>query len=134
NQFGTTAITLSVGDGSATASSTFSCTFLPVNDPPTISSIAAISIPEGTSTPPLPFTVRDPETPVNLLGLSASVVASPPNLVEHVIFGGADENHVVTVFPTTNVSGSAMITVVVTDEAGAKASTSFTLTVNAVQP
>ena len=61
-------------------------------------------------------------------------MASPPNLVEQVIFGGADENRAVTVFPATNVNGAAVITVVVTDEAGAHASTSFTLTVNAVQP
>jgi hypothetical protein len=78
--------------------------------------------------------VGDLETPLNLLGLSATVVASPVNLVENVIFGGTDGNRSVTVFPAINVSGSAVVTVVVTDEAGGQASTSFSLTVNVVHP
>jgi len=65
NQFGTTLITVTVSDGSATASETFLLTVNPVNDAPTISTLADQVINEDTSTArwPSPSATRKPPPP-----------------------------------------------------------------------
>ena len=55
-------ITVTVSDGTATASDTFMLTVTAVNDAPTISDIADQTIDEDTATSALAFTVGDAET------------------------------------------------------------------------
>jgi hypothetical protein len=100
--------------------------------PPTISNIADQTINEDSSTSALPFQVADQETPVNSLRLSAS--SSNPALVpiSSIVFGGSGTNRTVRVTPALNQSGTAILTVTVTDGGGAMASDSFTLAVQAV--
>lgn len=128
NQSGTSVITLTVSDGSLTASDTFTVTVNPVNDPPTITGIPAQSIAAGSSTAALPFTIGDIETPAASLLLSAE--SSDPTLVASsgIVFSGSGTSRGVTVTPVAGRSGAATITVRVSDGT-ATAETGFVLTV-----
>jgi VCBS repeat-containing protein len=131
NQSGSTTITLTVSDGSLTASDTFTLTVSAVNTPPTISDIASQTINEDNTTGPLAFTVSDAETAAASLTVSGS--SSNPTLVPNanIVFGGSGANRTVTITPVANQSGSATITVTVSDGSLTAADT-FVLTVNAV--
>src|SRR5206468_4895914 len=79
DQMGTATITVTVSDGSLTASVTFVLTVSAVNTAPTISDITDQTIAEDTSTGALSFTVGDGETAAGSLTLSGS--SSNPALV-----------------------------------------------------
>lgn len=131
NQSGTTTITITVSDGTATASTNFTLTVSDVNDPPVISAISDQTTPENTPTAAIPFTVNDAETPVADLTLTAS--SSNPSLVPvaNISFGGSGANRTVTINPGASQSGTATITITVSDGASS-ASTAFQLTIDAV--
>ncbi|HEY2951519.1 MAG TPA: hypothetical protein VGK40_02995, partial [Verrucomicrobiae bacterium] len=99
------------------------------NTPPTISDIPNQTIPQNSSTGPIPFTVGDAETPAS--GLTVSGSSSNPTLLPNanIVFGGSGSNRTVTVTPAPNQTGTATITVTVTDPQGASASDTFTVTV-----
>ncbi len=98
------------------------------NNPPTISNIADRSIPMGSNTGPVPFTIGDDEalTGVTVTG-SSSNQALVPNA--NIVFGGSGVARTVTVSPLAGQSGTATITVTVTDSGGLSASDTFVLTV-----
>jgi hypothetical protein len=100
------------------------------NTPPTISSFSPRTVNEDTSTGSIPFTVSDAET-VGSLVLSAS--SSNPSLIPiaNITIGGSGTNRTLAVTPALNQSGTATITVTVSD-GQLSASSSFVLTVNAV--
>ena len=100
--------------------------------PPTVSTLAAITINEDTSTGARAFTVGDAETPATNLVVTAS--SSNQTLVptSGLVLGGSGASRTLNVIPAAHKFGTATITVTVTDAAGATASSSFTLTVNAV--
>jgi len=102
-----------------------------VNNPPTISDIPDQLTDEDTTTGEIALTIEDIETPASLLTLSAS--SSNASLVpsENILFGGSGTARTVTVTPAEDQSGTATITVVVTDADGAAEWDSFVLTVNA---
>jgi uncharacterized repeat protein (TIGR01451 family) len=104
---------------------------LTVNGFPFISDIPNVVTNEDSVVGPLAFTIGDAETPPGGLGLS--VVSSDTNLVPiaNIFLGGASTNRTISVTPANNLSGSATITVAVTDGM-ATASDSFLLTVNPV--
>jgi hypothetical protein len=131
NQSGTATITVTVSDGSATASDTFLLTVNAVNDAPTISDIANRTIDEDASSGAVAFTIGDIETPAGSLTVSGS--SSNTTLVPNgnIIFGGSGANRTVTVTPAANQFGSATITVTVNDGT-TTTSDMFLLTVNAV--
>jgi hypothetical protein len=131
NQSGTTVITIYVNDGDKSASDSFTLTVNAVNDAPTISNITNKSTDEDTDTPAIPFTINDLETsPSNLtLTKSSSNTALIP--INKIVFSGSGGNRTVTITPADDKSGSAEITINVSD--GEKTtSDSFILTVNAV--
>ncbi|HKQ65248.1 MAG TPA: LamG-like jellyroll fold domain-containing protein, partial [Methylomirabilota bacterium] len=101
------------------------------NSPPTISAIGNQATNEDTPTAAIGFTVRDNETPVGNLSLSAS--SSNPTLVPNasIVFGGSGANRTVTLTPAANQSGTATITITVSDGV-LTTPTSFGLTVTAV--
>jgi len=115
NQSGTATITITVSDGTLTASDAVVVTVNAVNDPPTISNIADQSTGVGTPVGPLSFTVGDVETAAGSLTVSSS--SSNPTLVPNgnIAFGGSGSSRTVTVTPAAGQSGSATITVTVSD-------------------
>jgi uncharacterized repeat protein (TIGR01451 family) len=134
NQFGMTTISVGVSDGTVTNTGTFVLTVNPVNDRPTISSIANRTIAEDTSTPVLSVVVGDVDNDPGTLTLSAT--SSNPTVipVSGINPGGAGANRTVVVTPAADQFGSALITVTVTDSGtpALAASSSFTVTVTPV--
>ncbi len=133
-QFGTTQITVTVSDGEKTANETFTLTVNEEdvtpepNNPPTISSIADVTINQGEITEDLPFTVGDDKTAVE--ALSVTGVSSNTILVTSgsIIFNGLGAARIVRVTPNLGQFGTTQITVTVSD--GEKSATeTFTLTV-----
>ncbi|MCI0366516.1 MAG: Ig-like domain-containing protein [Phycisphaerales bacterium] len=102
------------------------------NSPPTISAINDLTISEDTSTPAIPFTISDSETPLSSLAVSA--VSSNPSLVPPggIVFSGAVGSREVTVTPAPNQTGSALITITVNDTQSGMATETFMLTVQQV--
>jgi hypothetical protein len=95
---------------------------------PTILPISTQSISEDSSLG-VPFSIADHETVAPELAVSAS--SSDQSLVpnSNLSILGTDENRTLHAVPAPNSSGSATITVRVTDPAGLSSSTSFTLNV-----
>lgn len=133
NESGTATITLTVSDGSATASDSFALTVNAVNDPPTVTRIAAQTIDEDQSTGPLSFSIDDIDSPIDSLtvastSLEESVVANNPSSLS---LTGSGSDRQLTVTPVANASGTAGVALVVSD--GEKTGSSgFQLTVNPV--
>ncbi len=103
------------------------------NTTPTITAINAQSTTQNTATSPIAFTIGDAETAVASLTLAGT--SSNTTLVPNanIIFGGSGASRTVTVTPATNQTGSATITVTVSD-GGLSANAAFTLTVTSTAP
>src|SRR6266498_2100239 len=129
NQNGTATITVTVSDGQASAGTSFVLTVNAVNDAPTISSIANQTINEDAATAAIAFTVGDLETAAGSLTVSGS--SSNPTLVPNgnIVFGGSGTSRTVTVTPAAGQTGTATLTVTVSDGA-LTASDTFVLMVN----
>jgi len=106
-------------------------TVLAVNHAPTIGAIADQAIAENGTTGALAFAIGDAETAAGALTVTAA--SSNPTLVPEsgLVLGGSDAERTITVTPAANQSGTATITLTVSDGA-LTASTSFMLTVNSV--
>jgi hypothetical protein len=129
SQTGTATITVTVSDGLLSRSDTFILTVIG-NTPPAISDIAARSINQGSSTGALAFTINDAETVASALSLSASSSNAALIPKSNIIFGGRGKNRTVTVIPVSSKTGTAAITVTVSDGLLSSAC-SFVLTVEA---
>ena len=133
NQSGFATITMTVSDGAGGSNATsFVVSVNAVNDAPVISPIAGQATNEDTPAGAIPFTVGDVETPASDLVVTAS--SSNPALVPGggISLGGSSTSRTIMITPAMNQSGSATITVTVRDAEGLAASSSFALTVNAV--
>jgi choice-of-anchor C domain-containing protein len=99
-----------------------------INAPPSITTLAARTINEDSTTGAIDFTIGDANTPENELVLtkSSSNTALVPNA--NIILGGSGVNRTIAVTPAANQSGTATITVAVSDGT-LNASRSFVLTV-----
>ncbi|MCG3148782.1 MAG: hypothetical protein PCFJNLEI_02229 [Verrucomicrobiae bacterium] len=115
NQSGTATITLTVSDGSLSANASFTVTVNAVNTAPTITNPGDRSINANTSTGPLAITIGDSQTAAASLTLSAD--SSNTSLVptSGITFGGSGANRTVTITPAANQSGTATITLTVSD-------------------
>jgi hypothetical protein len=130
DQVGSATITVSVSDGNSSSNDTFVVTVQAAEDaPPSISDIANQTINENQSTEPISFTVSDPDTPLNLLTVSAS--SSNTTLIPNgnLILDGSGGNRTITVTPAADQSGSATITVSVSDR-NSSSNDTFDVTVN----
>jgi formylglycine-generating enzyme required for sulfatase activity len=98
------------------------------NSAPTISDIAAQTITEGHNTGAIAFTIGNAQTAAGSLTLSGS--SSNTTLVPNanIVFGGSGANRTVTVMPASGQSGTATITVTVSD-GSLTASDTFVFTV-----
>ncbi len=131
NQYGTTTVTLTVSDGTATAQTHFVLTVTPVNDPPTISTVADQTIDEDTSTGALSFTVGDVDNAATTLVVTASSTNTTLVPTAAITMGGSGTDRTVDIAPAANQYGTASITLTVSDGA-ATAQTQFNLTVTPV--
>ncbi|MDB6027986.1 MAG: hypothetical protein JWM68_4209 [Verrucomicrobiales bacterium] len=106
-------------------------TTTPSNTAPVVSTVANQTINANTATSAIGFTVSDKETAATSLSLTTS--SSNTTLVPNanIVLGGSGTNRTVTVTPAANQSGTATITIKVSDGV-LTSSSSFTLTVNAV--
>jgi hypothetical protein len=132
NANGTATITVTVNDQQAsnnTFSRTFTVSVNPINDAPTISDIADLSVNEDTSTGLIAFTIGDLETATSSLTVTRSSNNTALVPVTGIALGGGGANRTLNVSPTTNQSGTAIITITVSD-GSLTASDSFVLTVN----
>ena len=103
----------------------------PENQAPTVSAIPPSNTMANGPSQPIVFTVRDES--VNTLAISAS--SDRPELVpgDAIVVAGSGALRTLTITPTVDRTGDAMITVVVQDADGLAASSSFLLTVTAEQ-
>ena len=131
NQSGSATITLTVSDGTASSTDTFVLTVDAVNDAPTISDVSSLSTNEDTATSALAVTLGDEETAVADLTLSTSSSAQGLVPDANIVLGGTGASRTVTVTPASNQSGSATITLTVSDGTASTTDT-FVLTVDAV--
>lgn len=96
--------------------------------PPTISTIAPQQIVANGSTGPLNFTIGDDQTPVGSLALTAGSANQTLVPLAGIVLGGSGANRTVTVTPAPNQTGTALITVTVSDGLS-QTPTSFQITV-----
>ena len=131
-QTGSSLITISVNDGTNTATSSFTYYIQQagVNTAPTISGISDQSVTMNQATAAIAFTVGDAETAA--ASLSVSGVSSSTTLIPNanIVLGGSGASRTVKVTPAVNQTGSAQITVSVSDGTN-NASSVFTVTVQA---
>jgi VCBS repeat-containing protein len=104
-------------------------TVSPVNDAPTLSTIANVTTDEDTASGPIALTLGDVDTPPAALTLSAT---ASPALVETFDFSATGTSRTLVITPKANANGSAIITVTLSDGSLTDSKT-FTLTVNATQ-
>lgn len=99
------------------------------NTAPLISGIPNQTLPVGTSTPALAFTVQDAETPATSLVVTAT--SSNPTLVPSsaIVLGGSGTNRTVTITPAAGQTGTTTIALTVCDPSLC-ATTTFVVTVN----
>ena len=128
-QTGASTISVSVNDGTNTATDTFILNVSIANTPPTISDIASQVINQDTTLGPISFTVGDAQTAPGSLIVTAS--SSNPGLVPNsaITLGGADANRNITITPLAGQSGGTIISVAVNDGQATTTDT-FLLTVN----
>jgi Calcineurin-like phosphoesterase/Immunoglobulin domain/Purple acid Phosphatase, N-terminal domain/Bacterial Ig domain len=134
NRFGSTTITLTVGDAEGlVTSNSFMLTVNAVNDVPEISILPDLET-VGTLPVSHAFTIADLETTAGSLALTAD--SSNPGLIPtaNIVFGGSEGNRSATVTAAPGRAGSAMITLTVTDGDGGAASNSFMVTVTPPTP
>lgn len=115
NQSGTATISIQVSDGNLTTTETFNLVVNSVNDAPTISAIADLSINEDTASAVIPFTIGDVDTPVGSLTVTAT--SSNPTLIPvgNIVLAGTGANRTVRVTPAANQNGTATVTLNVSD-------------------
>ena len=130
NQSGVVTISLFVTDASgASATDSFSVTVNPFNDAPTITDIADQITNEDIATNPVAFVIGDVETAPG--SLTVTGVSSDQALVPdaNIVVLGTGANRTVRVTPQGNLSGTATITISVSDGV-VTVSDKFELTVN----
>ena len=101
------------------------------NSPPTISDIPDQSTNMDQAVGPISFTIADAETPAANLTLSGASSNTALVPVSSIGFGGSGMDRTLTITPTTGLTGTAIITVIVSD-GDLQASDVFTLMVNEI--
>ncbi|MEI8025452.1 MAG: ELWxxDGT repeat protein [Pseudomonadota bacterium] len=133
NAFGLAGITITVSDGTLTASRSFNLSVTSVNDVPLISTISDKSVNEDITLAGVTFTISDVEDSLNCQ-TSVSITSSNSTLlpVSGMILSGTAPNCLLDLAPASNLSGSSQINVTVADSSGATSSSAFQVTVNSV--
>lgn len=103
----------------------------PPNAAPVLGDIADQSTPANAPSAAIGFTVTDEDANAMTFALSSDNETLVAN--DAIVLGGGGANRSVTITPTPDMLGDAMIIIIGTDTAGLQASTSFLLTVTAEQ-
>ncbi|MGC3967808.1 MAG: tandem-95 repeat protein [Pirellulales bacterium] len=131
NAFGDTTITLTVSDGAGgTATRTFKVS---INNPPTITTPANVTVDEDAADQTVTFEVNDTETPRG--ALTVTVTSSNDGLVPNANLAPTNDGNgtwTITLKFAANKSGTSTITLKVVDGALRETTTTFTVTVNPV--
>lgn len=135
NTFGNDQFTYSVSDGLLESSPvTVTLSVVAVNDAPSITKVADVTGKAGTPTDALKFSVADLDTDL----ASVSVLAQSDNQIlvadGNIIVTGTGADRTVTVYPSAEKTGKAVITLTAIDEGGGTASSSFTLSIASAPP
>ena len=144
NLFGSGELKFTVTDnGSSTApnvnslTQTVNVTVNSINDVPTISNIADVTVAEDKPTAVIKFTIDDVED--KLASLNAITVTATssntllvPNLPANIVLGGSAGARTIQLIPLADKFGTTTITVKATDSNGAFTTDTFLLTVTAV--
>jgi len=125
NQSGVAAVSITVTDGSGVAVSTFALTVTPVEDLPTLASIANLSVGEDLPVS-VPLVVSDPDSPATALTYAGST--SNTGLVSAITFDTSGASPVANIALVPNATGTANVTISVGDGLGTVSET-FVLTV-----
>ncbi len=125
---GTSTITVKVTDGSLSATRSFVATVTAVNDSPTISNIADQSLATSTTSRAIPFTVGDVETAATSLTVTATSSNTTLLPAAGITLGGTGSSRTLTLKPASGKTGTATITVQVSD-GSLTARDTFSLTV-----
>ena len=129
NRFGSALITVTINDGQASASTTFTASVAALNDTPTLSPIANLTISEDEAVSGIPFSVADIEgDPLNVTVSSSNATLLPAG---SLVLSGTGSSRQLAINPAPGLSGTATITVSVSD-GNSSNSGSFMLTVNAI--
>ncbi len=131
NATGTAILTITVSDGAATTTRTFNVTVNAVNDAPTISAIADQSINEDSSSGTIAFRINDVDNAVGSLVVTGT--SSNQTLIANagIVLAGSGANRTIALTPLSNATGTAVITIAVSDGTATTTRT-FNVTVNAV--
>ncbi len=130
NRTGFSTITINVKDNALTTSSAFLLTVNADNSPPTITSIAAQTVTSNQSSSAIPFTIGDPENLISSLVVSANSSNTTLIPVSNITLAGSGTSRTIRLTPVANQSGTATITVTVSDGSSSQ-NTTFLLTVSA---
>lgn len=128
---GPATITVRVFDGTTATTETFEVTVNPINDAPTVATIPNVTIDEDTTAGPYTFVIGDVDD--DEAALTVTATSSNQGLIADsgIVLSGAGASRTITVTPLANVSGTATITVVVSDGRASVLST-FDVTVTSV--
>lgn len=141
NQWGTTTMTVVLTDNglplpAETTTKTFMLTVNQANIAPVISAITAKSTNEDTATAGIAFTISDTDSTIfctNVAGTSSNTTLVPNG---NIVITGTAPNCIATITPAANLSGTATITLTLTDNGtpmpARTATSAFLLTVNPV--
>ena len=123
---------LTVSDGAlSNGPNSASVTFNPVNDVPTISTVANQTVDEDTTLGPLSFTVGDSETAASLVVTATSSDGTRiPN--GNIVLGGSGTNRTVTITPALNENGGPVTIMLTVSDGVASTQTSFDVTITPV--
>ncbi len=116
NYFGTDSFTYTGSDGrGGSDTATVTITVAPVNDAPTISEIADVTMNEDDTSGPISFTVGDVETAA--VSLTVTATSSNTTLIPAIgiVLSGPGASRTITLTPAANEFGTATITVTVSD-------------------
>jgi hypothetical protein len=128
---GTVTVTVTVSDGLLSTSRSFTVTISappPPNSAPTISPLASLTMEANTTSAVLAFTVGDAETTAGNLVVTVSSSNTTLLPLSGLRLGGSGANRTLTVTPAMNQSGTAQVTLSVSD-GSLSSSTAFSVTV-----
>lgn len=102
----------------------------PMNAAPVVASIANVNADQDTVVGPVEFAVNDDNTPANMLMVTAAVDGTSPFPADAVVTGGSGATRSITLTPLEAATGTANVTVTVSDAQGLVTTRGFTVTVN----
>ena len=136
NRFGTTIITVSVSDGSATASDTFTLTVTPVNDPPTLNPLNNLELLKNAGLQMVNLSGISSGADNENQVLSVTAAADPPGLLTNLVvsYTSPGATGSLTFTTVSNAVGSAVVTVTVDDgqSKNSKVARTFTVTITSL--